>query len=207
MRWTHQVLNLGVHNRCLLSKWLFKLINEDGLWKKLLRRKYLRDKTITQVQYMLGDSYFWVGLMMVKRDFLRFGKFNLGDGSQVRFWEDVWMGARSLKDCFPSLYSIVRKKNTIVKSVLSSAPFNVAFKRSLVGVNLQAWHVIVAMVMNDQLTNQREILVCDLHQNGRYSVHLIYTTLMTSLVLLCNMQIWKLKLPLKIKFFTCYLFK
>ena len=59
----------------------------------MLRRKYLRDRTITQVEYMTGDSHFWAGLMKVKRDFLRFGRFNLGDGSQVRFWEDVWLGA------------------------------------------------------------------------------------------------------------------
>ena len=63
------VLNLSVHNRCLLSKWLFKLINADGLWQQMLRRKYLRDRTITQVDYMPGDSYFWAGLMMVKSDF------------------------------------------------------------------------------------------------------------------------------------------
>ena len=25
------VLNLDVHNKCLLSKWLFKLMNEDGV--------------------------------------------------------------------------------------------------------------------------------------------------------------------------------
>jgi hypothetical protein len=28
--------NLDVQNECLLSKWLFKLINEDGLWKRIL---------------------------------------------------------------------------------------------------------------------------------------------------------------------------
>ena len=50
------VLNLGVHNKYLLSKWLFKLINGDGVWQKLLKNKYLRDKTLSQVQYMPGDS-------------------------------------------------------------------------------------------------------------------------------------------------------
>jgi hypothetical protein len=50
------VLNLGVHNRCLLSKWLFKLINRDGVQQQLLKNKYLRDKTLAQVQHMSGDS-------------------------------------------------------------------------------------------------------------------------------------------------------
>ena len=50
------VLNLDVHNKCLLSKWLFKLINGGRVWQQLLRNKYLRDKTLTQVQYMPEDS-------------------------------------------------------------------------------------------------------------------------------------------------------
>ena len=50
------VLNLDVHNKCLLSKWLFKLLNRDGVWQQLLKSKYLRDKTLTRVQYMPGDS-------------------------------------------------------------------------------------------------------------------------------------------------------
>ena len=77
--------NLDVQNKCLLSKWLFKLINEDGVWQQILRRKYLRHKTIIQVEYMPGDSHFWSGLMNIKQDFLSLGRFQLGNGAQVRF--------------------------------------------------------------------------------------------------------------------------
>lgn len=28
----------------MLSKWLFKLINEEGMWQQLLRNKYLKYK-------------------------------------------------------------------------------------------------------------------------------------------------------------------
>ena len=69
------ILNLDVQNKCLLSKWLFKLINEDGVWQQILRRKYLRHKTITQVEYMPRDSHFWSGSMNIKPDFLRLGIF------------------------------------------------------------------------------------------------------------------------------------
>ena len=95
---------------------------------------------------MLGDSQFWAGLMKFKREFLSLGKFDLGDGSQVRFWEDSWIRPRPLKSLFPALYNIVRKKNASVRSVLSTTPLNVAFRRSLMGVNLQAWHNVVAMM-------------------------------------------------------------
>ena len=83
------ILNLDVQNKCMLSIWLFKLINEDGVWQQLLRRKYLSHKTITQVEYMPGDSQIWSGFMNIKQDFLRLGRFQLGNGAQVRFWEDT----------------------------------------------------------------------------------------------------------------------
>jgi hypothetical protein len=64
------IQNLEIQNRCLLSKWLFKLINEEGIWQNLLRRKYLSNKTLTQVKRKPGDSHFWAGLMEVKDQFL-----------------------------------------------------------------------------------------------------------------------------------------
>lgn len=36
---------------------------------------------------MPGDSHLWSVLIKVKQEFLRLGKFKLGDGTQVRFWD------------------------------------------------------------------------------------------------------------------------
>jgi hypothetical protein len=60
------IQNLEIQNRCILSKWLFKLINEDGIWQYLLRRKYLSNKTLSQTHKQQGNSHFWAGLMKVK---------------------------------------------------------------------------------------------------------------------------------------------
>ena len=103
-------MNLEVQNRCLLSKWLFKLINEDGLWQDLLKRKYLSNKSISQVSKKLGDSHFWSGLMHVKNQFLVLGSFEVKCGNQARFWEDRWIGDKPLMEVYPSHYRIVRKK-------------------------------------------------------------------------------------------------
>jgi hypothetical protein len=32
------IKNIDLQNKCLLSKWLFKLINEDGIWQQILRK-------------------------------------------------------------------------------------------------------------------------------------------------------------------------
>jgi hypothetical protein len=78
--------------------------------------------------------------MNVKDQFLNFGNFVLQSGNQIRFWEDIWLGANTLREQYPNLYNIVRKKSAIVANVFSMRPLNISFKRSLVGANLHSWH-------------------------------------------------------------------
>jgi hypothetical protein len=56
-------------------------------------------------------------------------------------------------------------------------PLNMAFRRSMVGVNLQAWHDMVTMVTDVQLTNQIDHFVWGLYQNGLFSIKSIYIAL------------------------------
>ena len=155
---------------------------------------------------MPGDSQFWAGLMKVKDEFLSMGRFDLGDGTQVRFWEDSWITPRPLKTIFPALYNIVRKKSASVRTVLSTTSLNVAFIRSLMGPNLQAWYNVVLMVAHVHLKNQRDRFVWGLHWNGLFSVNSMYRALLGAQALPYNNLIWKLELPLKIKVFIWYLY-
>jgi hypothetical protein len=126
---------LEIKNKCLLSKWLFKLINENSVWQQLLYNKYLHSKTLTQVTIKSNDSPFWKGLMRVKEEFFSRGSFNLGNGSSIRFWEDKWLGDRLLAVQYPSLYNIVRHKDQTVAHTLATVPLNIEFRRSLTGVD------------------------------------------------------------------------
>jgi hypothetical protein len=40
------IMNIDIQNQCLLRKWVYKLINENGMWQELLRQKYVQDKPI-----------------------------------------------------------------------------------------------------------------------------------------------------------------
>ena len=74
---------LETKNKCLLSKWLYKLLNEEAVWKEILVNKYLWDKALYQVQAKPFDSPFWKGIMKVKDDFFQRGKFLNGNGDQA----------------------------------------------------------------------------------------------------------------------------
>jgi len=45
-------------------------------------------------------------------------KLILGNGSRIRFWDDVWCGEMPLKEAFPVLYDIALDKDALVASHL-----------------------------------------------------------------------------------------
>jgi hypothetical protein len=120
------------------------------MWQTIVRNKYLKNQTIGKVVRKPRDSHFWSGLMQVKENFLRFTSFKLNDGSQIRFWEDKQIGNTSLRDKYPSLYNIVRRKSDIVASVLRTNPLNISFRRSLNESNRKRWYELVLSIMHIQ---------------------------------------------------------
>jgi hypothetical protein len=73
----------------------------------------------------------WAGLIATKNQFFRLGKFSIKDGSEIRFWEDKWLGTTTLRGQYPALYSIIRHKADTIPKVMESSPPNVMFKRDL----------------------------------------------------------------------------
>jgi hypothetical protein len=142
------IQDLEVKNTALLGKWLFRLLTEDGVWQTLLRRKYIGSKALSQVFWKPGDSHFWAGLMAMKKHFFGHGKFSIKDGSEVRFWEDKWLGSTSLRVQYPALYDIVRHKGNTIAHVLETNTPNVTFKRNLFGPRLVAWEALCQRLAN-----------------------------------------------------------
>ena len=166
---------LGIHdletkNTALLGKWLFKLLTEDGVWQTLLRRKYIGSKAFSQIEWKPGDSHFWAYLMHVKNSFFRFGSFLIKDGSEIRFWEDSWLGNFPLKDQYPALYNIARNKSDTIAEVLSDNPPNVAFRRDLIGARLASWHALQERLADIQLTDEHDEFRWSLTENSKVSV-------------------------------------
>lgn len=100
-------MNLELMNFTLFCKWIVILHNEEGVWQQLLINKYMQNKTLFQAEAQVGDSHFLYGLMKVKHLCMACCSFSVGDGCQVRFWEDVWNGDNNALKCqFPNLYNI-----------------------------------------------------------------------------------------------------
>lgn len=70
-----------------------------------------------------------------------------------------------------------------------------------------AWHHLVALVMNVQLTDQMDVFRWSLNQHELFTVCSMYRAIAAKGVVPRNHIIWKSKLPLKIKICMWYLIK
>jgi hypothetical protein len=189
----------------LLSKWLYKLLTTDGTWQQLIRNKYLGSKPLSQAFWKAGDSHFWAGLMKVKSDFLRFGTFTIKNGTQIRFWEDQWLGTTPLREQYPCLYHIVRHKQATVAEIFGCSTLSFSWRRDLIGPKLIAWNHLLPRIANITLTQEPDEFRWNLLRSGQFSVRSHYLALIHVDVPNLNKRLWKLKVPLKIKIFLWYM--
>jgi hypothetical protein len=105
------------------------------------------------------------------------------------------------------LYNIARRKSATVESVLSMMSLNVSFRRFHNQNNIILWNDLVRRMLHVRLNTQVDVFIWNLHQNGQYTVNSLYMALINNGVVHMNKQLWKLRVPLKIKIFMWYMRK
>jgi hypothetical protein len=91
--------------------------------------------------------------MKMKDDFFKRGYFNIGNGKNTSFWGDKWLGDVPLSQQYPSLFSIVERKQVSVADVLANRPLHVTFRRTLTPNKWALWLELAERLMYIQLTN------------------------------------------------------
>jgi hypothetical protein len=111
------IRNLRIFNRALLGKWLWHFGNEwEALWRWVILAKYGSLPGGWTSGSIPGP--YGVGLWKnIKKDWIHFSRFlsyEVGDGTQVKFWTDIWCGMDTLKEAYPELYCFTRYKEAVV---------------------------------------------------------------------------------------------
>jgi hypothetical protein len=61
----------------------------------------------------------------------RHASFEMGDGSKIKFWDDMWCGEMTLEEAFPNLYNFAHVKDAFVAIYMDfssgSLQWNVSF--------------------------------------------------------------------------------
>ena len=97
-----------------------------------------------------------------------------------------------------------RGKSDTIVVVLSTSPPNVSFRRDVLGARLASWQALQERLANIQLVDGHDEFRWNLHENGKFSVDSMYKVLLHSEIPTYenNKNIWKMKVPLKVKIFA-----
>jgi hypothetical protein len=150
-------------NQALLGKWLWRFAHEEGAWwRRVLVAKYGE----VWGGWRFGDVSgshgveLWKDISIGWQLFKSHIRFDLGDGTKIRFWEDVWSGDRPLKVAFPRLFNIANfKEASIVDNVERSndaIQWNFQFTRLI-----HDWEVEVLAAF------YRSLYSCKLREDGK----------------------------------------
>ncbi|XP_058103420.1 uncharacterized protein LOC131246987 [Magnolia sinica] len=130
--------------------------------------------------------------------------FHLGNGSAIWFWEDHWIGKRSLRDSFPSIYRLTVRKDRPINSFFSQSESGLVWDISCCR-NLYNWEVAHFAELLDCLsrvtpsqTNPDKIIWTK-DKSSQFSVKSLYASLLPSSppATLASPFIWKYPAPPK----------
>ncbi|GMP92437.1 hypothetical protein CsSME_00042662 [Camellia sinensis var. sinensis] len=145
--------NIIVRNIALLDKWLWRFsIESNSLWCSVIKKsKYGiqpngRDSNVVNT----GNCHSpWKSISRLYPFVSNYFSLRVGNGVNIRFWEDVWLGDISFDRSFPLLYWLVRSSNVSIASVACSsmAPisWNFDFIRDL--NDREAWEMASLLVV------------------------------------------------------------
>jgi len=150
----------------------------------------------------------WKHIRREWEKFSNFVCFEVGDGSHVSFWHDWWREDKSLKQCFPVFFSIVRNKDAMVADNLvvqnGVIQWNVLFKWPV-----QDWEMEIELSFFTWLYSisvrhgEHDGLVWNLSKRGLFEVESYYEVLIRKdgpSFLWKN--IWRVKAPARVAFFV-----
>ena len=114
------IIDLGLRNRALLNKWLWRYGNEhNSLWRKVIDEKNgMNEGAIIPSIGNRNSSALWkvISRPLSGDDslslFTRSGMMiSVGDGKRVNFWKDNWANGVILKDAFPCIFALACSKD------------------------------------------------------------------------------------------------
>lgn len=181
-------------------KLVWKLLKDDNsLWVKLVRKKYLKNDSLFTHKVSVLASWQWKHLMRLRNMFCQGLRWQIGNGSDIRFWDDNWL----LPSPLSSLLIPPDSSHSLLVSdfILPCRTWD----RSKLARYLPQYLVEKALSFFIPFHSQQDSLVWGLTADGEFSVKsgalLVQGLVNGDVTIVDYAWIWKLLPPPKIKNF------
>ena len=190
-------------NRCLLASWVKRYFGSGNrIWKNIVDSKYKTTNPNIFCSSTVNVSRFWKGFMWAA-DAVRFGyKWNLGNGAQVRFWEDTWFGVSPLCVQFWDLYCVCNETMVEVRKVWDGVNLKLTFRRNFSPALLQKWFELEQIAGSIRLSDDCDSIIWVYDSKGVYSTSSIYKIFsFRSVTQVYTPAVWSLVIPPRVQIF------
>jgi hypothetical protein len=161
------VRNMVMFNKALMGKWLWRYaLERDALWRMVVDFKYgsMRGGWCSKE---VGGSYGFGVWKSIRRGWDAFAahvRYEIGNGSKVQFWHDLWCGEIPLKILFPELFLIARGKDAWVEENMQRQNgiilWNILFSRPVHDWEVEAVSRFFEMLYTLKIRNEGEDKMC-----------------------------------------------
>ncbi|PON67914.1 hypothetical protein PanWU01x14_099110 [Parasponia andersonii] len=111
------IVKVLARKKALLMKWLWRFPNEkSALWYKFIKSKYglNPNQWDAAVAEKVTCRSLRKAISSLYEEFFQHVSFKVGNGTRIRFWEDLWVGDNTLHRASPLLYRLYVSKNNPV---------------------------------------------------------------------------------------------
>ena len=144
-------------NVALMLKWVWRILrDEGGLWLQLIKAKYLQGCPLLACERKEG-SQFWRSIQAIKHEIRRGIIWSIGDGTDILFWLDPWLGSRPLRSKFPALFAICSDPMLLVADASPLGTWDFQFRRNFGPVETAQWEELRASIPMALRSEERRV--------------------------------------------------
>jgi hypothetical protein len=205
------IRSLRRFNEALLGKWLWRFgVEREALWRQVVMVKYgaLEGGWASKMPTGTYGVGLWKFIRSGWNKFSRMLKYEVGDGTRIRFWDDVWCIDSPLKSAYPELYRIARAKDAFVADNFqcrgNSIHWEVTFSRLAQDWELESFSSFLELLYSFTGIGSGEDKVCWKPSQSKYFQVKSYYKSLTTNGKDCFpwKSIWKAKVPPRVAFFS-----
>jgi hypothetical protein len=174
----------------------------------LINFKYRTDSPNILTCPDVGGSNFWKGIMWAARVARMGYKWRVGDGSKIRFWEDLWIGSSSLVIQYWKIYCIVNEQNKIIVELWDGVNLKCTFRRCVDVRLYNLWEEVVNIASSIELSGEEDELIWQFDSSGIYFSQSLYAVInFRGVTPVYVPAVWSLLIPPRVYFFLWLLSK
>jgi hypothetical protein len=129
-------------------------------------------------------------------------KWNLGNGMQVKFWEDTWFGSSPLAVQFWDLYNICNEQLAVVAQVWDGTNLKLTFRRIFSDKLMEQWYELEQICTGISFSSDCDSLIWTYTASGTYTSSSLYKIIThRGIIPLFIPSIWSLTVPPRIHIF------